>query len=145
MIPLTEQEQKLIIKAISLAEEKSSGEIRVHIDNGSKDESSSSLAKIALDVFHSFKMTETKDRNGVLFYLNFDQKYLTIIGDEGIHKHVSQQFWNKLHEEMTYLFRDGEIAKGIIHGIDRAGNELIRYFPEHDIPTNELPNDISFS
>jgi uncharacterized membrane protein len=31
-------------------------------------------------------MDKTKERNAVLFHVNFEQKYLTIIGDVGIHE-----------------------------------------------------------
>jgi uncharacterized membrane protein len=76
-----------LVEAIQQAEDHSTGEIRVHIDQNSDDNN----AKIAFDVFKSLGMDKTKERNAVLFHVNFEQKYLTIIGDKGIHEKVHQK------------------------------------------------------
>lgn len=87
----------------------------------------------------------TKERNGVLFYVSFEQHYLTIIGDEGIHKKVKQQFWDQLHDEITSEFAKENYYKGLKDAILKTGLELKKYFPISGENINELPNDISFS
>lgn len=96
-----------LVEAIQQAEDHSTGEIRVHIDQNSDDNN----AKIAFDVFKSLGMDKTKERNAVLFHVNFEQKYLTIIGDKGIHEKVHQKFWNDLHDKITSAFSQGHISK----------------------------------
>ena len=138
---LTDTEMASIVEAIKIAEDHSSGEIRVHIDSTSED----NFAKKAFGIFQSLKMHETKERNAVLFYINFEQHYLTIIGDEGIHKKVKQQFWDQLHDEITREFSKGNLYEGLKNGILKTGLELKNYFPVVGENVNELPNDISFS
>ena len=109
-----------LVEAIQQAEDHSTGEIRVHIDQNSDDNN----AKIAFDVFKSLGMDKTKERNGVLFHVNFEQKYLTIIGDKGIHEKVHQKFWNDLHDKITSAFSQGQYFEGLRDAILETGLEL---------------------
>lgn len=141
MSVLSETDLNRITDAIAEAENHSSGEIRVHIDNNTETEN----AKKAWEVFQALNMTATRERNGVLFHVNFEKKYLTIIGDEGIHRHVKQSFWDSIHDEMTAAFQKGLFCEGLIHGIYRTGQELKKHFPIIGDNPNELSNEISFS
>ncbi|WP_312421875.1 TPM domain-containing protein [Epilithonimonas sp.] len=138
---LTDTEMASLVEAIKIAEDHSSGEIRVHIDSTAEDD----FAKKAFAIFRSLEMHQTKERNGVLFYVNFVQHYLTIIGDEGIHKKVKQQFWDTLHDEITSQFARENYCEGLKEAILKTGLELKKYFPVDGENINELSNDISFS
>ncbi|MGX9984863.1 TPM domain-containing protein [Soonwooa purpurea] len=138
---LTNKEVASLVDAIQQAESMTSGEIRVHIDSTTIDNN----AKVAWQVFKSLNMDQTKERNAVLFHINFEQKYLTIIGDEGIHKKVHQDFWDQLHDEITTAFASSKYHKGIHDAILKTGQELKKYFPTSENNTNELSNEISFS
>ena len=73
-------------------------------------------------------MDKTKERNAVLFHVNFEQKYLTIIGDKGIHEKVHQKFWNDLHDKITSAF-SRSIFQGLRDAILETGLELKKFFP----------------
>lgn len=138
---LTNTQMASLVEAIKLAEDQSSGEIRVHIDSTAED----NFAKKAFDIFRSLEMHLTKERNAVLFYINFEKHYLTIIGDEGIHKYVKQSFWDTMHDEITAEFARENYYQGLKDAILKTGYELKKYFPFEGENINELPNDISFS
>ncbi|MBP7173901.1 MAG: TPM domain-containing protein [Cloacibacterium sp.] len=139
---LTETQMASLVEAIQTAEDHSTGEIRVHIDATTEGNN----AQTAFDVFCRLHMYKTKERNAVLFHVNFEQKYLTIIGDEGIHQKVSQKYWDGLHDKMTSMFAQGNYFEGLRDAILETGIELKKYFPisESGNP-NELPNEITFS
>lgn len=139
--PLSESQLTMLVEAIQQAEMASTGEIRIHIDT-SED---FNLAQEALDIFHDLGMQNTKDRNAVLFYLNFSQKYLTIIGDQGIHAKVCQDFWDSLHDQITQQFAQGNYFEPLQQAILRTGEELKKYFPASHTQENELPDEITFS
>lgn len=130
-----------LVEAIQLAESFSTGEIRIHIDQHSDQ----NFAREALDTFHRLGMDKTQDRNGVLFYINFRHKYLTILGDKGIHERVKQSFWDQLHDEITQGFAKHEFCASLKAAVLKTGKELKTYFPTHGENKNELPNEISFS
>ena len=138
---LTNTEMASLVEAIKKAEESSSGEIRVHIDTHSTE----NLAKEAVDAFHKLGMQKTKYRNAVLFYISFEQKYLTIIGDQGIHEKVQQYFWDNLHDEITQKFAQGQYFQALKDALIKTGTELKKHFPADQENQNELPNEISFS
>lgn len=139
---LTDQEMASIVEAIKTAENHSLGEIRVHIDAHAEDGES---AKRAYKVFQDLEMNKTQHRTGVLFHVNFEQKYLTIIGDTAIHQKVTQVFWDKIHDEMTAAFAQGKYCEGIINAVLEAGIEFKKYFPIAGENPNELSDEITFS
>jgi len=138
---LTNQQIASLVEAIQSAEENSTGEIRVHIDSNTDEDN----AKIAFKVFEELCLNKTKERNAVLFHVNFEQKYLTIIGDTGIHAKVSQSYWDHLHDYITSEFAKGNYYQALKSGILETGLELKKYFPVTGENHNELPNEITFS
>ena len=138
---LTDIQMASLVEAIKKAEDHSTGEIRVHIDSTSEENN----AKIAWEVFKSLGMDKTQERNAVLFHVNFEQKYLTIIGDKGIHEKVQQKFWNDLHDKITQAFSEKKYFEGLHNAILETGFELKKFFPINGENPNELPNEITFS
>lgn len=138
---LTDLQMASLVEAIQDAEEHSTGEIRVHIDSSEN----ANNAAVAFGVFKSLNMEHTQERNAVLFHVNFHQRYLTIIGDEGIHAKVSQVFWDRIHDEATAEFAAGNYLEGLRNAILKTGIELKKHFPVSGENKNELPNEITFS
>ncbi|WP_057936878.1 TPM domain-containing protein [Algoriphagus resistens] len=134
-------DREAIVNAIRSAEVSTSGEIQVHIESRCKGE----VLDRAVRVFDTLKMHQTKDRNGVLFYLAVVDKRFAILGDKGINEMVPDDFWEKIKEHMTALFKQGQFTQGLIDGINMAGEQLGAHFPyQGDSDINELPDDISF-
>ncbi|MCD9577266.1 TPM domain-containing protein [Flavobacterium soyae] len=136
---LTKAEEQEIIEAIRMAEENTSGEIRVHIE---KTTSKAHFDR-ALEVFHELRMDETKLKNGVLLYFAIDDKNFVICGDKGIDDLVADDFWDCTKDVMTNHFKSGNFKQGIVDGILNAGEQLKKHFPSLADDTNELSNEIS--
>lgn len=136
-----QKEKDQIIEEIRRAEEKTSGEIRVHLDYHLDGDALEKAKKI----FQQLGMSKTKHRNGVLIYLNPQHKKFAIIGDEGIHKVVPPNYWEDIKEEMQKYFRAGKFCEGICWGIRQVGEKLKIYFPVEKDDLNELPDTISES
>ncbi|KAB1229837.1 hypothetical protein DBR39_03840 [Chryseobacterium sp. KBW03] len=138
---LTNQQIASLVEAIQSAEDHSTGEIRVHIDSNTENRD----AKTAFDVFKKLDMDKTADRNAVLFHVNFEKKYLTIIGDIGIHEKVRQSYWDHLHDYITAEFAKGNYHKALKSAILETGLELKKHFPVEGENPNQLSNEITFS
>jgi uncharacterized membrane protein len=136
---LSKEDEQEIVQAIVSAEKNTSGEIRVHIEER--------LEKAPLDraqeVFFELHMNETKDRNGVLFYVCVADKKFAIIGDEGIDKVVESDFWDCTKDIVITNFKEANFKNGLVEGVLRAGNRLKKYFPYQSDDVNELSNEIS--
>lgn len=136
---LTQEEEQAVVEAIRLAEKNTSGEIRVHIEK----KTSIDPFKRAMEVFHLLKMDETELKNGVLIYLAVKDKTFVICGDKGINELVPDDFWDCTRDLMTTNFKNGNYKQGLVEGIQRAGNQLQKFFPYQDGDKNELSNEIS--
>jgi uncharacterized membrane protein len=133
------EEQERIMEEIRKAEDRTSGEIRIHLDCCSRE---IPLEK-AKRVFHGLGMTGTKHRNGVLIYLATEDRKFVILGDEGIHRVVPENYWEDVKEEMQKQFREGRICEGVCLGVRQIGEKLKTYFPVEKDDRNELPDTIS--
>jgi uncharacterized membrane protein len=139
-ISFSEQDRLLIKEAVAKAELKTSGEIRICIE----DTCPLDVLDRSAYIFKELGINKTKDRNGVLIYVSLDDRKYAIIGDAGIHLHVKQEFWDHVGSEMIALFKQGKLVDGLIHAVMRAGEKLSVYFPYHKHDKNELSDDIFF-
>ncbi|WMJ72413.1 TPM domain-containing protein [Cytophagaceae bacterium ABcell3] len=136
----TEEQKVAIVNSIKTAENKTSGEVQVHIENYCNGE----VLDRAAEVFSALNMQNTKLRNGVLFYLAVEDHKFAILGDEGINNVVPDDFWEKIIDMMTGYFIKGLLAEGLCAGIEASGKQLKEHFPVQEDDINELPDDISF-
>jgi len=136
---LTSKQEEKIVEAIRIAEENTSGEIRVHIE----EKSEKPAIERAKEVFNALEMFKTEARNGVLFYVNVSGNQFAILGDEGINKVVPANFWESTKDIVLQNFAEKKYKKGLVKGIKKAGEQLKSYFPYQANDTNELPNEIS--
>ena len=136
---LTQTQEQEIIDAIRAAEKNTSGEIRVHLERNSEKDP----LERAKEVFYFLKMDETKNKNGVLFYVAVDDKKFSVLGDEGINNLVSEDFWNSIKDTVIQQFSIGSYADGLKEGILATGQKLKEYFPFQTNDDDELSNEIS--
>jgi uncharacterized membrane protein len=134
-------EQKHQVKdAIERMEHKTSGEIRLHVEGECKGDP----YERALYVFHKLHMHKTKHRNAVLFYLAVNHNKFAIVGDEGIHKCVPENFWVAVKDHVIAQFKQNKFTEGICEGIDMTGEMLAKYFPHNVKDKNQLSDEISY-
>lgn len=136
----SKDEKQQIVAAIQEAENNTSGEIRVHLEESSKKPAYDR----AVELFQQLRMDQTELHNGVLFYLAVKDHKFAIIGDKGIDEAVPENFWEEVKDLMQMHFKRGEFTKGLCEGIKLSGDQLKKYFPYKKDDINELPDDISF-
>lgn len=130
-----------IKQAIADGERRTSGEIRVSVAPlfwGSVD-------RAAERAFHRLGMTNTNDRNGILFFVVPSRRAFVVRGDSGIHARVGQAFWESIVVAMAPLFRAGQFTEALCTGIRAAAEALAEHFPyDRDRDANELPDSVDF-
>lgn len=137
---LTEAELKRVRLAIAAAEERTSGEIRVHMEDHIEED----VLDHAAFIFEELGMHRTRHRNGVLIYLSVADRKLAVIGDEGIDRRVPANFWNDVLGLLKLHLAAGRPADGLVEAVHTVGEKLRDLFPREANDKNELPNDISF-
>ena len=128
-----------IVEAIRVAEQKTSGELRVFI---SRQQDVNDPVAAAQQEFNRLSMTQTREHNGVLIYLAPGPRKFAVIGDTGIHARCGETFWQHLAESMSARFHAGQFTEGIVEGINRAGELLAVHFPRRPDDSDELPNQV---
>jgi len=128
-------------EAIEEAERRTSGEIVVSVSPVFWG----NVENAAHRAFTRLGVHNTRQRNGVLFFLVPSRHRFVVLGDEGIHKKAGQDLWNKVVARMSEHFRAGDFTAGLVQGIAEVGEQLASHFP-YDSATdvNELSDDIDF-
>jgi uncharacterized membrane protein len=133
-----------ISNKIKETEKKTAGEICVSIkEKRSFRQKKKTLRQLAEDEFNRLGIAKTRDSTGILFFLVLADRQFYILADKGINEKVSQETWDKIKEEMQQKFLKGEFCKGILFGIEEAGNILSTHFPIKPDDTNELSNRVN--
>jgi uncharacterized membrane protein len=138
----SEDEKKRIVEAVRDAEKRTSGEVRVFIE--SRCRYMDALDRAA-EIFFTLKMDKTADRNGVLLYIALKDRQLAVFGDEGIHRKVGTEYWNKEVALLISNFNKENYSEGIRQCVKDIGEALHTHFPYNsNTDKNELPDDILF-
>jgi len=127
--------------AIEAAERRTSGEICVSV----APLFWGNIEKAADKAFVRLGMTRTKARNGVLFFVVPSRRKFVVLGDQGIHECVGQEFWESVATIISEKFREGDFTGGLVRGIEKVGEELATHFPyDPAADKNELSDDVDF-
>jgi uncharacterized membrane protein len=137
-----------ITAAVRAAEQGTSGEIRVHLERriprppGAP--AGEALAR-ATHVFHHLRMHDTEHRNAVLIYLAVEDHKLAIVGDEGVHARVGDEYWHRVRDHMVEGLRRGAAREAVVHAVTDVGLVLAKFFPPTPGRRNRLGDDVSVS
>lgn len=131
-----------IVEAIARAEDRTSGEIRVHV---SKRWIEKDPYHRAQKLFIRLGMNRTTLRNAVLLYVNLRRRKFAIYGDEGIHQNVGQRYWEKIARDLSQDLRGTHHENAIAMAVTKIGDALAENFPiDSEHPNrNELSNDVT--
>jgi uncharacterized membrane protein len=123
--------------AIERAERRTSGEIRVSVCPIFWGD----VRRVAERAFTRLGMTETRERNGILFFVVPSRRRFAIVGDSGIHAKVGSEFWTTVADAVAARFRGGDFTGGLVNGIEMVGDLLAARFPRNaELDVNELPD-----
>jgi uncharacterized membrane protein len=139
----SKEEESHIVQAIRAAERRTSGEIRIFVEDFCERDHP---VERAAEIFHLYGMFNTKAQNGVLIYLAEKSHQFAIWGDAGIHERVGFQFWDAEKRLMREHLQRDEGAKGVCLVIEQIGERLREHFPAPDDNKNEneLPDEIIY-
>lgn len=127
-----------IVAAIRESEKKTSGEIRVYITRQPIEDP----LPAAQMHFVQMGMEKTRERNGVLIFVAPRSHKFAVVGDTGVHTRCGEVFWTTLAKEMSGHFKKSEFTKGIVHGVQKAGELLAQHFPRRPGDANQLSDEV---
>jgi uncharacterized membrane protein len=129
-----------IVAAITEAEARSFGEIRVHLHHGSVEDARAAAEK----TFLKLGMNRTARGSGCLVFLAPASRAFAVVGGTGIHGKVGDAFWLEARDAAREKFTEGKFTEGIVAAVAKLGDALALHFPKDGTPdVNELPDDVS--
>jgi len=138
----TDEEKQSIVDAVRIAEQRTSGEVRVFVESHCRYVNAIDRA---VEIFENLQMQRTELRNATLVYVATKDRQLAVFGDEGIHQKVGNEYWANEVMKMINAFNRDNIAEGIRQCVLNIGEALAMHFPyDRGTDKNELPDDIVF-
>ena len=136
---LSAPEQARVVEAIRAAEARTSGQIKVHLDEHCPGEP----LDRATHLLHALGLTATREKNAVLIYVAALDRKFAVLGDEGIHAAAGSDFWHTALARIREALARGSLTDGLVTGIAAVGDELAARFPHRAGAQNEISDDIS--
>lgn len=137
-----------IASAVKEAERGTSAEIRVHLEQTvprMRGEEGPDALRRAREVFIRLGMHRTALRHGVLIYVALEDHRVAILGDEGIHTRVGEDYWAGVRDLMVSRLRQGAAGGALVEAVRDLGRSLARHFPRRPGDTNELSDSVSLN
>lgn len=96
----------------------------------------------AQEQFYNLGLNRTKTRQGIMFFVSFDEKYVEIISDTTVSSKIKDEYWQTIIDEFVKDVKKKELSNGYLKAIDSCSEILIKEFPIQENDKNELPNDV---
>ncbi len=125
---LSHEDKKRIADAIAELENKTTGEVHVHVVG----RAGADPLALAQKTFHRLGLEKTAHRNGVLILVSHLDHKFAIYGDEGIHSKSGQHLWDKAAAALRERFAARRYPEGIESCVREIGKELARHFPRNN-------------
>ena len=139
---LNEGQQSQLLQAIRLAEQRTSGEIRIFLEKRCRYVDA---ADRAAEIFFEQGMQQTAQRNAVLIYLATQDHQLAIWADQGIYEKLGAPYWGHKVQEMVGMFKKEDYLQGLVNSVEAIGDALHQHFPyDRHQDRNELSDEILF-
>ena len=102
------------------------------------------VERAAAEAFFKYRVRRTANATGVVLYVSVYERIVRVVGDDAIATVLTQSDWNEVRDRIIERVRQGEIADGLIAGVESAGRLLRTHFPAADADTDpdELHNEL---
>jgi putative membrane protein len=96
------------------------------------------------EAFHLFRVTNTRERTGVLVFVSLLEHVAWVSGDDAVNAAVPEGTWQRATGAIGAASRRGELAKGLEEAVGLVGEAVASKFPRSAGDTDELPNAVHF-
>lgn len=106
------------------------------------------LRERALMLFAKLRVWDTRQRNGVLVYLNLAARAIEIVPDRGLAERAPPPEWAAVSERLAGALGAGRFEEGLTNALAEVTALLEKHFPEppdaacRPAPDNQLPDAV---
>lgn len=99
-------------------------------------------SKKAKKEFYNLGIEETKTRQGIMFFVSIDEKYVEIVTDIAIKSKIDNIYWEKIVNQFINDVKNKQFFKGYKKAIQACSQTLIENFPIKENDKNELKDEV---
>jgi len=99
-------------------------------------------SRFAREQFYAQNVHNTVERSGILIFVSVAERYVEIIGDQGINDVIAKNEWRDIVNQFVRDVKSQHLGDGFVTAINSCGDKLTTHFPIRDGDKNELPNRI---
>ncbi|MGH2575484.1 MAG: TPM domain-containing protein [Ignavibacteria bacterium] len=101
--------------------------------------------EIAVRDFEKLISYKTAQKNGILLFVLFEERFYDILADEGIYSKISDSVWDELESRLEEEFKKGNYLDGICYIIKKMGDILAKEFPGGVGDIDELADEVKIN
>lgn len=120
----TKDDRARIARAIAAAEDGTTGTIAVRVVT---DKHLNAVERAKTEFAH-YGLHKHATENAALVLIAPRARQFAVIGDKALHARVGDEFWQQLTLEMRRYFAYDQLTEGVVHAIDRLGEQLRAHF-----------------
>jgi len=99
-------------------------------------------SKKAKKEFYNLGIKETKTRQGIMFFVSVDEKYVEIVTDIAIKSKIDNIYWEKIVNQFINDVKNKQFFEGYKKAIQACSQTLIENFPIKENDKNELKDEV---
>ena len=99
-------------------------------------------ANMARRIFLERGLHHTKGETGVLIFVSEAERYVEILVDRGISKHIEDQQWQQIIDRFTAQVKAGNTLSGFIECVNSCSELLAEHIPADAENPNELADGL---
>ena len=96
----------------------------------------------ALSAFHDMRVSETRERTGVLVYVSLLERTATVIPDVGVRRQVSREAWDAATRAVEEAAAGSSPGLPVAETLRALGGVLAPALPPREDDVNELPDEV---
>ena len=96
----------------------------------------------AHELFSHFRVWDTAENTGVIFYVLVAERSLEIVADREVSKEVGNERWQEIMRLIEKEFKQRSLVDGVIFAVKEITSELQQKLPANSPEHNELPNRV---
>lgn len=105
---------------------RTTAEVRIHLSRWMIEKDPD---QAAVRVFRHYGMHRTKDRNGLLVYLNLRKRQFALVGDFGLQDRAGEAFWRDCSTKLSAALRSSPLDTALVQFIGYLAERLEALFP----------------
>lgn len=102
----------------------------------------SAARSAAVEMFLAHGIPQTTGRTGILIFAAARERIVEVVADEGVHTPLGHGAWSDICAAVAERARHGDLAEGLVAGVEKAGDLLSGPLPHRPGERNELANHV---